>query len=144
VPAGGRRGGGDRGCWVQYCSGNALDAAAREFARRRAGGAVRLLQLGDGAAEGISGPVITRAATEGDPAALRCFETVGGWLGQGLADLAAILDPACFVIGGGVSDAGDLLLAPARAAFEKALPGRGYRACADIRIAGLGTDAGLV
>src|SRR5207248_6559671 len=99
-------------------------------------------QLGGGRPEGIGGPQVTRAAREGDPGALRCFQTVGGWLGQGLADLAAILDPACFVIGGGVSDAGDLLLAPARAAFGKALPGRGYPACADIRIAGLGTDAG--
>ncbi len=40
---------------------------------------------------------------------LRCFEIVGSWLGHGTADLAAILDPACFVIGGGVSDAGDML-----------------------------------
>jgi len=144
VPDGRLCGCGNRGCWEQYCSGNALVAEAREFARRTPGGAIRLLQLGDGTPEGITGPVITQAAAEGDPAALRCFQTIGGWLGQGLADLAAILDPACFVIGGGVSDAGDLLLAPARAAFEKALPGRGYRACADIRIAGLGTDAGLV
>jgi glucokinase len=67
---------------------------------------MRLLQLGGGVPEGISGPEITQAATEGDPAALRCFQIVGGWLGQGLADLAAVLDPACFVIGGGVSEAG--------------------------------------
>ena len=88
--------------------------------------------------------MITQAATEGDPAALRCFQIVGGWLGQGLADLAAILDPACFVIGGGVSEAGDLLLDPARAAFERALTGRGYRPLADIRVAQLGEDAGIV
>ena len=84
------------------------------------------------------------AATEGDPAALRCFQTVGGWLGQGLADLAAILDPACFVIGGGVSEAGELLLDPARTAFERALPGRGHRPLAEIKVAQLGEDAGIV
>ena len=89
----------------------------------RPAAAVRLLQLAGGSPEGITGPQITQAAREGDPAALRCFEIVGGWLGQGLADLAAILDPGCFVIGGGVSDAGELLLGPARAAFEKALTG---------------------
>src|ERR1700683_2574367 len=94
--------------------------------------------------EGISGPEITQAATEGDPAALRCFQIVGGWLGQGLADLAAVLDPACFVIGGGVSEAGDLLLDPARTAFERALTGRGYRPFAEIRVAQLGEDAGIV
>ncbi len=91
----------------------------------------------------ISGPCITQAATEGDPAALRCFQTVGGWLGQGLADLAAVLDPACFVIGGGVSEAGELLLEPARTAYERALTGRGHRPLAEIRAAQLGPDAGL-
>ena len=45
------------------------------------------------------------------------------WLGAGLADLAAILDPGCFVIGGGVSEAGELLLGPARAAYEHGLTG---------------------
>ena len=144
VPDGRLCGCGNRGCWEQYCSGNALVAEAREFARRTPGGAIRLLQLGGGTPEGISGPVITQAATEGDPAALRCFQIVGGWLGQGLADLAAILDPACFVIGGGLSEAGDLLLDPARAAFERALPGRGHRPLAEIKVAQLGEDAGIV
>jgi glucokinase len=144
VPDGRLCGCGNRGCWEQYASGNALVAEAREFARRTPVGAMRLLQLGGGVPEGISGPEITRAATEGDPAALHCFQTVGGWLGQGLADLAAILDPACFVIGGGVSEAGDLLLDPARAAFERALTGRGHRPFAEIRVAQLGQDAGIV
>jgi glucokinase len=144
VPEGRLCGCGNRGCWEQYASGSALVAEAREFARRTPEGAIRLLQLGGGTPEGIRGPVITQAAAEGDPAALRCFETVGGWLGQGLADLAAILDPACFVIGGGVSEAGDLLLDPARAAFERAMAGRGYRPLAEIRAAQLGEDAGIV
>jgi glucokinase len=144
VPDGRLCGCGNRGCWEQYSSGNALVAEAREFARRTPEGAMRLLQLGGGRPEGISGPEITQAATEGDPAALRCFQTVGGWLGQGLADLAAILDPACFVIGGGVSEAGDLLLDPARSAFERALTGRGHRPYAEIKVAQLGQDAGIV
>jgi glucokinase len=144
VPDGRLCGCGNRGCWEQYCSGNALVAEARELARRTPSAAIRLLQLGDGTPEGISGPVITRAATEGDPAALRCFQTIGGWLGQGLADLAAILDPACFVIGGGVSEAGELLLDPARAVFERALTGHGHRPLAEIKVAQLGEDAGIV
>ncbi|HEY6294498.1 MAG TPA: ROK family glucokinase, partial [Streptosporangiaceae bacterium] len=144
VPDGRLCGCGNRGCWEQYASGNALVAEAREFARRTPEGAIRLLQLGRGTPEGISGPEVTQAAREGDPAALRCFQIIGGWLGQGLADLAAILDPACFVIGGGVSEAGDLLLDPARAAFERALTGRAYRPLAEIRAAQLGEDAGIV
>ena len=144
VPDGRLCGCGNRGCWEQYASGKALVAEAREFARRTPKGATRLLQLGGGAPEGISGPQITQAAAEADPAALCCFQTVGSWLGQGLADLAAILDPACFVIGGGVSEAGDLLLDPARASFERALTGRGHRPLADIKVAQLGQDAGIV
>jgi glucokinase len=144
VPDGRLCGCGNRGCWEQYASGNALVAEAREFARRNPEGAIRLLQLGAGTPEGISGPQVTLAAREGDPAAVRCFQIVGGWLGQGMADLAAILDPGCFIVGGGVSEAGDLLLDPARAAYEKALPGRGYRRFAEVKIAELGADAGVV
>jgi len=144
VPGGRMCGCGNRGCLEQYASGSALVAQARDFARRRPEGAIRLLQLGGGHPEGIGGPQVTQAAREGDPAALRCFQTVGGWLGQGMADIAAVLDPACFVIGGGVSEAGGLLLDPARASFERALAGRGHRPFADIKIAELGPDAGLV
>jgi glucokinase len=144
VPDGRLCGCGNRGCLEQYASGSALVAEAREFARRRPEGAIRLLQLGGGNPDGIGGPQVTQAALEGDPGALRCFQIVGGWLGQGMADLAAILDPGCFVIGGGVSEAGELLLAPARVAFEKALTGRGHRSFADVRVAELGSDAGLV
>jgi glucokinase len=144
VPDGRLCGCGNRGCWEQYASGSALVAEAREFARRSPGPAVRLLQLGGGAAEGINGPEVTQAAHEGDAAALRCFEIVGAWLGQGLAALAAILDPGCFVIGGGVSEAGDLLIRPARAAFEDALTGGSYRPHAEIKLAQLGADAGVI
>ncbi len=43
-----------------------------------------------------------------------------------------------------MSEAGDLLLEPARAAFERALTGRGYRPLAEIKVAQLGEDAGIV
>jgi glucokinase len=144
VPDGRLCGCGNRGCWEQYASGNALVFEAREFARRSPGAAVRLLQLGGGTPEGISGPAVTLAACEGDAGALRCFEIIGHWLGAGLADLAAILDPGCFVLGGGVSEAGRLLLGPTREAFENGLTGRHHRPFAEIRLAELGSDAGLI
>jgi glucokinase len=144
VPDGRRCGCGNRGCWEQYASGNALVHEAREYARVAPAMAARLLELGNGAPEGISGPEVTQAAREGDPAALECFRAVAGWVGQGLADLAAVLDPGAFVIGGGLSAAGDLLLEPVRLAYDRALTGRGHRPVADIRIAELGPDAGIV
>jgi glucokinase len=144
VPDGRLCGCGNRGCWEQYASGSALVAEAREFARRSPGAAVRLLQLGGGTPEGITGPEVTTAAREGDAAALRCFDIIGRWLGEGLADLAAILDPGCFVLGGGVSEAGDLLLAQTRAAFSSGLTGHQYRPHAAIVLAELGPEAGLI
>ncbi|MBW8480873.1 ROK family glucokinase [Actinomadura parmotrematis] len=143
VPDGRRCGCGNRGCWEQYASGNALVHEARDLARVSPAMAGRLLELGDGRPDGISGPEITQAAREGDPAALECFGTVARWAGQGLADLAAILDPGLFIIGGGLSDAGDLLLDPVRTAFDRSLTGRGHRPHPEIRIAELGSAAGI-
>jgi glucokinase len=144
VPDGRLCGCGNRGCWEQYASGSALVAEAREFARRSPGAAVRLLQLAGGKPEGITGPEVMTAAREGDAAALRCFEIIGGWLGEGLADLAAILDPGCFVLGGGVSDAGDLFLERVRAAFDHGLTGRQFRSHAEVVLAELGPEAGMI
>ena len=145
VVAGGRRCGcGQRGCWEQYCSGRALLHEAREIADVRRGYGARLLELGGGRPEGIEAVEVTAAAQEGDPAALECFEVIGGALGQGLADLAAVLDPGAFVIGGGVADAGELLLGPARRVFAERLSGGASRPHAEIRLAALGNDAGMV
>jgi glucokinase len=144
VPDGRLCGCGNRGCWEQYASGSALVAEARDFARRSPGAAVRLLQLAGGTPEGITGPEVMVAAREGDAAALRCFDIIGHWLGEGLADLAAILDPGCFVLGGGVSEAGDLLLGQTRAVFENGLTGRQYRPHASVVLAELGPEAGLI
>ena len=144
VPDGRRCGCGQSGCWEQYCSGRALVREAREVADVRPGLGARLLELGGGFAEGITGPAVTQAAREGDPAALECVRIIGESLGQGLADLAAVLDPAAFVVGGGVADAGDLLLEPARRVYAERLTGTTHRPHAPILLAQLGNDAGLV
>lgn len=144
VPGGRRCGCGQSGCWEQYCSGRALLREAREIADVRRGYGERLLELGGGRPEGIEAVEVTQAAREGDQAALDCFEEIGSWLGQGLADLAAVLDPGVFVVGGGVADAGELLLDPARRTFAQRLTGTGSRPVAEIRLASLGNDAGMV
>ena len=145
VVEGGRRCGcGLDGCWEQYCSGRALLREAREIADVRPVHGARLRELGDGRPEGIEAPEVTAAAREGDPAALECFARIGHWLGQGLADLAALLDPGGFVVGGGVADAGELLLAPARATLAERLTGGAHRPHPWVRAALLGNEAGLV
>ncbi|MGH3898922.1 MAG: ROK family glucokinase [Pseudonocardiaceae bacterium] len=144
VPGGRRCGCGLQGCWEQYASGRALEREAQEIARVSPAMAGELLRLAGGRRDAITGRMVTQAAAAGDVAALRCFEVVGTWLGRGLAGLAAILDPGLFVIGGGVSAAGELLRAPALAAFREYLTGGGHRPLAELRIAELGPDAGLI
>jgi glucokinase len=144
VPGGRRCACGNRGCWEMYASGTALAREARELAAVSPVAAHRLLELADGSLDALSGAVVTTAAREGDPAAVEIYTTVGEWLGRGLANLAAIIDPDVFVIGGGVIDAGELLLGPARLAFRASLTGRGYRPEAAVVAAELGADAGLV
>ena len=78
----------------------------------------------------------------GDPAAVELLADLGRWLGEGLASVAAVLDPELIVIGGGVIAAGELLLGPARAAYARQLTGRGHRPVAEIVPAALGNDAG--
>lgn len=144
VPDGLRCECGNRGCWEQYASGNALVREAR--AMIEAGSPVvadLLARLGGDAAE-LTGPLITEAARDGDPTAAELLTDIGEWLGLGLANLAAAFDPGLFVIGGGVSAADELLLTPAREAFRRQLAGRGYRPEAGIVRAQLGADAGLI
>ncbi|MEZ5097602.1 MAG: ROK family glucokinase [Nocardioides sp.] len=144
VPDGHLCGCGKRGCWEQYASGSALVRAARTAAAARAPEAAPLLDRAGGRVKGITGPLITQAARDGDPFALEQLATLGRWLGEGVASLADVLDPALTVVGGGVSAAGDLLLAPMRAAFEAQLTGRGHRPTMQIRPARLGNRAGLI
>jgi glucokinase len=145
VEPGGRPCGcGNRGCWEQYASGNALVREARYLAAERRSEAETLLDLGDGTPEGVQGVHVTQAARDGDPVALAAFDFVARWLGQGMADVTAILDPECFVIGGGVSEAGDVLLASTVRAFTESVSGREHRELPKIVIAKLGNAAGLV
>jgi glucokinase len=144
VPDGRPCGCGLLGCWEQYASGRALVTEARQRAARDPTEARLLLELGDGRPESVTGPMVTMAAVAGDPVALASFQAVGTWLGRGMADLAAILDPQVFIIGGGVSEAGELLAGPARATFQANLTAHGHRPTATVRVAELGPDAGLI
>ncbi len=144
VPNGVPCGCGRNGCLEQYASGNALVREARALAAERRSEAGILLGMGDGTPEGVQGRHVTEAARAGDPVALEAFTTAGMWLGRGLADLAAVLDPDVFVIGGGVSDAGELLLSSARRTLADKLIGLETRPAPLIKIAELRNEAGLV
>ncbi len=135
---------GARGCLEQYCSGNALTRYAQAGAKDNPGQAAHLLGLVGGDPTRLNGPLVTAAAKAGDPVAIEAFAQIGYWLGRGLADIVQILDPQILVVGGGVVEAGELLLTPARAAFIEGLPSRSKLPVASIVAASMGNTAGVV
>ncbi|AJZ85315.1 MULTISPECIES: ROK family glucokinase [Streptomyces] len=144
VPDGLLCGCGSQGCWEQYASGRALVRYARQRAAATPENATVLLGLGDGTAEGIEGKHISDAARQGDPVAIDSFRELARWAGAGLADLASLFDPSAFIVGGGVSDEGDLVLEPIRKSFRRWLVGNQWRPHAQVLAAQLGGKAGLV
>ncbi len=133
---------GRRGCWERYASGAGLGLLAREAAL--AGRLDEVVRLAGGDPESVRGEDVSAAAAAGDPAARQVIEAVGGWVGFGLANLACVLDPQCFVIGGGVVQTGDLLLDAARATFASLVEGGDRRRLADVVRADFGERAGAV
>lgn len=135
---------GNRGCWEQYASANALVREARALVDTGSPRAADILARAGGDPAAITGQLVTQAALGGDGLAVELFAQIGDWLGIGIANLAAALDPGVFVIGGGVSEAGDLLITPATEAYRRQLTGRGFRPEVRIVRAHLGNQAGLI
>lgn len=105
---------GARGCLEAYASGRALERIARRLAHDLPVGEARALRtaLEQG---GSTGYAIGDLARSGDAAARVAVSEVGGWLGVGLANIVNVFNPEMIVVGGGLGELGELLLAPARA-----------------------------
>jgi glucokinase len=144
VPDGHLCGCGIRGCLEQYASGSGLMRHAREAIDASPLLARNLLDRGDGTIEGLRGHHITDAARDGDPVAIAAFNTMATYLGAGIASLCAVIDPSCVVLGGGVTDAGELFLGPTRDAALRLIPFSGKHPYPEIVAAELGNHAGLV
>ncbi|TFC11026.1 ROK family glucokinase [Cryobacterium algoritolerans] len=142
VPNGRSCGCGAQGCIEQYGSGRALLRIANELAD--AGGIGQGLAAARKGKGKLTGKDVGRLIQDGDNGALAALRQLGSSLGQACASLSAVLDPQIFVFGGGVADAGDLLLEPIRAAYLENLPARGYHPEAEFAIAQLVNDAGVV
>ena len=144
VPDGLLCGCGAKGCFEQYGSGSALMRHTRELIAEDASAGKALLSRGDGTIDGLTGASITEAARAGDSVALAAFARTGDWLGAGIASLSVVLDPECVIIGGGVVDAGELLLKPIREGVARYMPFAGKHPYPEIIAATLGNEAGLV
>ncbi|MBA2531871.1 MAG: ROK family glucokinase [Nocardioidaceae bacterium] len=144
VAAGVRCGCGQYGCWEQYASGRALVREAHDRLDSELPEALALAAVVGTDRDRVTGPMITEQARAGDPMCIALLVDVGRWLGEGIASLTAVLDPAVVVIGGGVAAAGDLLLEPARHALVRTLPAATHRKNPDLRLAALGNAAGMI
>lgn len=133
---------GRRGCWERYASGSGLGRLAREAAH--AGQACRVVELAGGDAEDVRGEHVTLAAAEGDTEALDVLRRFGRWVALGLANLVNVLDSEAIVIGGGLAEAGELVLAPTRAAFPEMVLAGPHRPPVAILPAALGERAGAI
>ncbi len=132
---------GNYGCWEALASGTAL---AREAVRKlEAGAESRILELAGGDLGRVKAEVVFEASQQGDKLARSLIERAGYYLGVGLASLIDIFNPEMIVIGGGMANMGEALLAPARTVARQrafALPG----SVARIVPARLGDDSGVL
>jgi glucokinase len=138
-PTGPRCACGNRGCLEAYSSGSAIHRRAHEVAAEHPASA-----LGHLASERkVLGEDVTRLAREGDEASLYVLEEAGRWLGIGLAGFVNIFNPEVIAVGGGVMEAGDLILKSAREEvyLRARSPGRDL---VQVRQATLGPDSGVL
>ncbi len=133
---------GQRGCWERFASGSGLGRLGQEAAA--AGQAAAVLALAGGDPAGVQGEHVTAAAAAGDAQARTVLAAFGWWVALGLANLANAFDPQAFVLGGGLVEAGELLLGPVRTAFASLLTGSQHRPAVDIVPARLGEHAGAI
>lgn len=126
---------GKKGCLEQYASATGIvRLAQRRLAKDDKPSILRENEVG--------GKAVWDAVKAGDALAIEVAEQFGEYLGKGLASIADVVNPEVFVIGGGVSKAGEVLLPYIEKNFHKYV----FHACdgAKCVLATLGNDAGIV
>ena len=124
----------NKGCLEQYASATGIV----RLARRRLAEDEKPSTLREGR---LSAKAVFDAVKAGDPVAIEIAERFGRYLGKGLAMVGNVVNPEVFVIGGGVSKAGEILLGFVEPELQKYAfpPCRGVR----LALAELGNDAGI-
>jgi glucokinase len=132
---------GRRGCWERFASGSGLARLAREAAT---GGRLPRVVALAGDAEAVRGEHVHWAAREGDRGALAVVDEWAWWVALGLVNLANLLDPEVLVMGGGLAESADLVLAPVRHHFGDLLYAPNHRPHPRIEMAALGDRSAAV
>jgi len=132
---------GSRGCWEPLASGTALARYARQGIQE--GIKTSILDYVGGDAEKVTAEDVLKAAQDGDSLAKEVIARTAYYVGVGLANLINIFNPELIVIGGGLTNIGDMLLEPAyEEAKRRAFP-QIYQAIRFAR-AELGQDSGVM
>ena len=128
---------GNKGCLEEYASATGVVRLAKRALQATEEASV----LREKPVEKISAKTVFDAVKAGDALAIKIAEQFGEYLGKGLAMIASVTNPEMFVIGGGVSKAGEVLFEYIRPQFEKYV----FRGCKDVKfaLATLGNDAGI-
>ncbi len=126
---------GRKGCLEQYCSATGIVRIAKEFLAE--GHEASLLDK----AEEVSAKTVFDTYKENDALAVKIVEKFAYILGHALSNFACVTDPEVFVIGGGVSKAGEPLIEIVNKYYKK----DAFSSCTDIKfaLASLGNDAGM-
>ena len=128
---------GNKGCLEQYASATGIARLARKrLEKDDIPSSLRSIPLED-----IDAKAVFDAVKSGDVVAMEIASTFGKYLGRGLAAIAAVTNPEMFVIGGGVSKAGDVLFDY----IEKFFSPFAFHGCRDTKfvLATLGNKAGI-
>jgi glucokinase len=128
---------GARGCLETFCSGTAIAQRGQELAARRPESGARMIELSGGVIENITAQAVVQAAAEGNPGAEGILLEVGRWLGRALLIVIRLLNPDIIVLGGGVAQAGRVLLDPVRTGLDE-LKSPAIRSTTEIVLADLG------
>ena len=110
---------GRRGCWERYASGSGLAHAGPGGRRRRR--CRRVVELAGGDPRPCAASTSRPLLAEGDAEALAVIDEFARWVALGLVNLTNALDPAVFVLGGGLAAGADLYLGPIERWFGELL-----------------------
>ena len=133
---------GRKGCLEAYASATALVSRAREAMERSDESMLWSLCKGD--LSGVNGRMIFEASEKGDSTACEVLDGFMEDLSEGIANIINILQPEILCIGGGLSGAGEALLAPVKEKTAPKIYSRASQKNTRIRLAELGNGAGII
>lgn len=106
---------GDTGCLEAFASGPSIVAMAEDYIR--GGKSTKFREMAN--SNPITPYIVCEAAKAGDPVAKRIFTIMGEYIGIGMASVVNLLNPEKIIVGGGVADAGEILMTPLKETLKK-------------------------